>query len=120
MSDGGVKFTWTVSLTDRSDSQMLCERGKHDSQLAKMGGAAQDVPTQNLSPLLIPTFQFTMLFFIFTSAFLETKFYPSHRKIKKSFFKNKINDYFRYAFNGNDDLIAGVNDLVVGKMICGR
>jgi len=43
MSDGGVKFTWTVRLADCSDSQMLRERGKHDSQLAKMGRAAQDV-----------------------------------------------------------------------------
>jgi len=46
MCDGGVKFTWTVRLADRSDGQILRERGKHDSQLAKMGGAAQDVPTQ--------------------------------------------------------------------------
>jgi len=59
MSDRGVKFTWTVSQSDRSDGQMQHERGKHDSQLVKMGGAVQDVPTQNLNPLSIPTFQFT-------------------------------------------------------------
>jgi len=64
MSDRGVKFTWTVSRADRSDGQMLRERGKHDSQLVKMGGAVQDVPTQNLNPLSIPTFQFTMSFLI--------------------------------------------------------
>jgi len=37
MSDGGVKFTWTVSRADHSDGQILCERGKHDSQLVKNG-----------------------------------------------------------------------------------
>jgi len=52
MKEGGVKFTWTVRLADRSDGQMLRERGKPDSQLVKVGGADQDVPTQ--FPHLIP------------------------------------------------------------------
>jgi len=55
LSDGGVKFTWTVSLADRSDGQMLRERGKHDSW-QKRRGAAQGVPTQNLRSLSIPKF----------------------------------------------------------------
>jgi len=62
MSDREVKITWMVSQADRSDGQILRERGKHDRQLVKMGGAVQDVPTQNLSPLSIPTFQFTTVF----------------------------------------------------------
>jgi len=50
MSGGGVKFTWMIRLADCSDGQMLRERGKHDTQLAKIGGAAQDVPTQIKAP----------------------------------------------------------------------
>jgi len=83
MSDGGVKFTWVVRLADCSDGQMLRECGKHDSQLAKMGGAAQDVPTQNLSLLSIPTILICNITLIFTSAFSETKFGPSYRKRRK-------------------------------------
>jgi len=45
-----------VSLADRSEGQMLQERRKHDSQLAKMSRAVQDVPTQNPSSLSIPHF----------------------------------------------------------------
>jgi len=69
MSDGGVKFTWTVSQADRTDGQILHERGKHDSQLVKMGVAVQDVQTQNLNHLSIPTFQFIMAFLISASTF---------------------------------------------------
>jgi len=77
---GGAKFTWTVRLADRSGGQMLRERGKPDSQLAKMGGADQDVATQ--FPHLIPVSVSQNLFQIF----MTTKFYPSHCKIKDTVF----------------------------------
>jgi len=92
MSDGGgVKFTWTVSLADRSDGQLLRVCVRHDKPAVKRDGAAQDVPTQNPEPPLLNSyiFNFTNWILILTSAFWETKFYPSCRKNKK-ILKNKI------------------------------
>jgi len=89
VSEWGVKVTWTVRLADRSDGQMLRERGKHDSQLAKRGGAGPGCTDSNLSPLSIPTI---LNYFDFPLHFLTAKFYPSHRKKKM---KSKT-DYFCY------------------------
>jgi len=90
MSDWGVKFTWTVRLADRSDSQMLCERGKHDSQLATKGRGGPRMYRLKPRPLSIPTIP---NFFDFSLHFSTTKFYPSHRKKKMS----SKTDYFRYT-----------------------
>jgi len=69
---------------------MLRERGKHDSQLAKRGGAGPGCTDSNLGPLSIPTIP---NFFDFSLHFSTTKFYPSHRKKKMS----SKTDYFRYT-----------------------
>jgi len=62
MSDGGSDSPgWSARLTAQTTKCYVSELDMI-SQLEKMGGAVQDVLTQNLGPLSIPTFQFTMAF----------------------------------------------------------